>query len=369
MVKASLLKSQDVLRELKKRLHLSDKVEIAIAFLSEKGFDAIEPSLIKSLKTGKEINFIVGITDSGVTDAEALERLYRLSEDYDGVFRVGFYNTERFHPKMFLFNKGNTCSAIIGSSNLTGTGLGENIEANILLEGVINEDVFKDTSQYFSVLWDGKDELTASISELYTNRKRRSSKVNKHFPDIPRTKVPPIVGNGKGIGTLGDLLHELEKDYFFMMHLSYKGKEKERLWNFAIQNELIGLQRKSVNDDWAKIRDHIIDKIDGVWIYQFDRFCRCGPRKEEGMDIGDIVIILDGQRFLLGIAQIIGEHKFCGKLKHIFFDHVRPVLWKYELNYEDRLPINQLESFSKTLKRIEQDKNYNEWKILTSVKL
>jgi HKD family nuclease len=368
LARVSFLPSQAILNELRKRISTFEKVKIAIAFLSKKGLDTIEPVLIKSLKNGKKIKFIVGISDSGITDPEALKHLYKLAEDFKGTFSVGYYNTERFHPKMFLFEKENECAAIVGSSNLTGTGFGENIEANVLVEGADTESIFKDIFQYYRLLWDGKDDLTADISELYAKEKKRSTKVNKHYTDIPRTIIPPIASFRTGISTLGDLLDELNKDYFFMMHLSYRGKEKERLWKFAVQNEVIGLQRKFVNENWAKIREKVLGHIDGTWIYQFDRFCTCGPKKEEGMNFGDIVVILDGQYYLLGIAQVTGDHEYKGELKKKFFDHVRPVAWKYLLNYEDRLPIDQIEGFSKTLKRVERERDASIWQILTSVK-
>jgi len=43
-----------------------------------------------------------------------------------------------FHPKVYLFEKGNKVATFIGSSNLTFSGFFENVEVNVLLEGIPN---------------------------------------------------------------------------------------------------------------------------------------------------------------------------------------------------------------------------------------
>jgi len=47
-----------------------------------------------------------------------------------------------FHPKLYLFTRGNRRAAIIGSSNLTYHGFTENVELNLLVEGLASDTVF-----------------------------------------------------------------------------------------------------------------------------------------------------------------------------------------------------------------------------------
>src|SRR6185437_12123204 len=47
-----------------------------------------------------------------------------------------------FHPKLYLFSRGNRRAAIIGSSNLTYHGFAANREVNLLLEGQAADAVF-----------------------------------------------------------------------------------------------------------------------------------------------------------------------------------------------------------------------------------
>ncbi|MEM2129050.1 MAG: hypothetical protein QXZ70_00475 [Candidatus Bathyarchaeia archaeon] len=52
---------------------------------------------------------------------------------------------------------------------------------------------------------------------------------------------------------LDEFLFKTSKDYFYIMHLSYNGRKKPRLWNFAKEKKLIGLDAPGiVTDDWNK---------------------------------------------------------------------------------------------------------------------
>jgi HKD family nuclease len=45
-----------------------------------------------------------------------------------------------FHPKLYLFSDGDRYAVFVGSSNLTYAGFYENVEANVLIEGVLSEN-------------------------------------------------------------------------------------------------------------------------------------------------------------------------------------------------------------------------------------
>jgi len=55
---------------------------------------------------------------------------------------------------------------------------------------------------------------------------------------------------------LDEFLFKTGKDYFYIMHLSYNGHEKIRLWNYAKEKKLIGLDVPGiVTNDWSKIHE------------------------------------------------------------------------------------------------------------------
>lgn len=100
------------------------------AFASEAGIYGLSDHINSAKKNFKNLTIIVGI-DQGGTSKEALEEILSLNiESYI------FYQKENpiFHPKFYLFEGINDVKIILGSSNLTGTGLFTNIESSLLIE-------------------------------------------------------------------------------------------------------------------------------------------------------------------------------------------------------------------------------------------
>lgn len=149
---------------------------------------------------------------------------------------------------------------------------------------------------------------------------------------------------------LGTMLSEKGKDYFYIMHLSYNGSQREELWNYAKEEDLIGLDApRIVRDNWSRVRESVKGKLSKTWVRQFDILC-------SEMVVGDIVLVLNGWNSLLGIAEILGRRhgydKDLSKNK-TFFDHVRQVRWirKYEYANRKALP-EPLKGFNNTLSRV-----------------
>lgn len=162
---------------------------------------------------------------------------------------------------------------------------------------------------------------------------------------------------------LETLLSGRQKEYFYIMHLSYNGRERKRLWNYAKENNLIGLDVPSiVTDNWVNIRDSVKEQLPNIWVRQFDIFCN-------EMKVGDIVLILNGWDFLLGIAEITeNHHRYDRKLseKEFFFDHIRQVNWIKKYEYANRQPIPELiKGFNNTLSKVIP--NTRRWSILTNM--
>ena len=163
-----------------------------------------------------------------------------------------------------------------------------------------------------------------------------------------------------------DLLSRKNKDYFYIMHLSYQGRERERLWNYAKENNLIGLDySRLVKDDWNRIRKPI-QGLPRIWVRQFEIFCNA-------MKKGDIVLILSGQDSLLGIAEIIEsryqyDRNLSEGIVESFFDHIRQVRWLREYEYANRLTIPQsIKGFNNTLCRVEPPTR--RWSILKNLNI
>jgi hypothetical protein len=164
---------------------------------------------------------------------------------------------------------------------------------------------------------------------------------------------------------LGDLLLEKKKDRFYIMHLSYgkeeDGTKKIELWDFSTKKNLISLDLTNyVEDDWVKVKDTATKKLKndllGIWTRQFNMFCE--NITDFSMKTGDIVLVLDGWSFLLGVAKVTTEHTYRPELASsrggTFFDHVREVDWIRKYSFKDRLGIPSVKGFNNTLAVVEQ---------------
>lgn len=144
------------------------------AFASEAGVYGLSNSIADSISI-KNINLIVGIDQEG-TPKDALEELLKLN-----VNSYIFYQKEApiFHPKIYLFEGDTKTTIIVGSSNLTGRGLFNNVESSTLIEfdnadadGKAYLIAMKD---YYSTLFDYSDanlfKITLDIIQNFVDLK------------------------------------------------------------------------------------------------------------------------------------------------------------------------------------------------------
>lgn len=131
------------------------RITVFVAFIRTPGLNYLKPFIENAIKQERDITFYVGI-DERVTSKEALELLLELNiETY-------VYNSDNyiFHPKIYLF-EGDRNRIIIGSSNLTKSGLFYNVESSLLLD-FTNIDkrglkVLKQLKEYYSPLLEFTD--------------------------------------------------------------------------------------------------------------------------------------------------------------------------------------------------------------------
>jgi len=158
------------------------------------------------------------------------------------------------------------------------------------------------------------------------------------------------------------LLDEKGKDHFYIMHLTYGGYCKEWLWNYAKENNIIGMSHRDVfKYDWKKAPEPVKNCLSGIWNKQLDTFCN-------EMEKDDIVVMLDGWSSILGIAEQLGKYEYKPEFARYdpyngdFFCYTRRVLeWKKVYNYNEGLKLpNPIAGFNKTITKVEYNGKF--WK-------
>lgn len=105
------------------------------AFVSSSGVINLKDALINFINEGNKVNLYVGVDLHG-TSKEALEML--IAEDIPTTI-VYSPNSIVYHPKIYLLRGERKHMIVVGSSNLTGSGLFQNIEASLCISFLQND--------------------------------------------------------------------------------------------------------------------------------------------------------------------------------------------------------------------------------------
>lgn len=170
---------------------LFNEVTFFTAFMRSKGLKELKPFIIASQKHGTKFTAYVGI-DEKITSKEALEMLLELKIDSYVYFSSQFI----YHPKVFLFEGEIRNRIIVGSSNMTKTGLFYNVESSVLLD-FTNEDksgrkILNQLKSYYEPLLeftsDNLEKLTSDYISFLVDKSLISIEKNESGGDyIPRT--------------------------------------------------------------------------------------------------------------------------------------------------------------------------------------
>ena len=141
---------------------------IVVAWARRSGVGLLNSALGENLRN---VDVVVGMSNRGTT-AEALALLQSISRN---VFVYHTHPLQTFHPKVYLFDDGQDpplhAALLVGSSNLTGGGLYQNIEGNLALELRPSEQK-RDKATFDSVVIKVADLLASPFCEQLSDDAR-----------------------------------------------------------------------------------------------------------------------------------------------------------------------------------------------------
>jgi len=179
----ALFDGQDapLMAELTRRLRdvRFDRVDLVVSFVKQSGLRLIDELLVDALGRGARVRILT--TDYlGITENAALARLLDLSQDSLGALEVRVFHDDAtsFHPKGYLFwsSEGDAAAALVGSSNLSWSGLVHGIEWNVGLDAAVP------MLRRFTQLWSDPRNIELTVDWLRNYR-----------PLPPDTTLAPVV--------------------------------------------------------------------------------------------------------------------------------------------------------------------------------
>lgn len=182
--------------------------EFAVAWINRVGADKIFDSVKAFLYQGKSIRATLGV-DFSSTSYEALECLLELEEEGLDINVFIFHDESRlstFHPKVFLFSNDSHSNLLVGSNNMTGGGMGGNVEVTM---GVIRASDDAEVLKVKSLLQKWRDEfsedrvrrLTRGLLNALLERGyvRTEAEIRRVHCESLRNSHEPLFGKSKAL--------------------------------------------------------------------------------------------------------------------------------------------------------------------------
>ncbi len=217
------------------------------AFASEAGVYGLSNCLATSISI-QNLYLIVGIDQEG-TPKDALEEILKLN-----INSYIFYQKEApiFHPKIYLFEGDIKTSVIIGSSNLTGRGLFNNVESSTLIEFDKDDaeglEFLKSMKDYYTTLFDFSDpnlfKITAETIQKFVDLKvvptkrvwlnkqgkKKIEGVPKDGFDIPPRKVGSLPPSFRKKHKAAEMADTAGEEIFAVSDNQYLAQDLTEVW-------------------------------------------------------------------------------------------------------------------------------------------
>lgn len=211
----------------------SDEVKIAVGYFYVSGFDLLK----ENLQDAESIQLVIGRQTDAQTRNELvkgfkedLDKVEKDEEAEEGVNRlyqliqedkvdVKIYTESRFHPKLYLFNYEDakvSGSAIVGSSNLSPSGLTGNVELNV--EKTDSQSI-RYLNNWFDEIWEESREFKEELLDVIESSQFQDS-LQEEEEEKPENLISPYQATKLYIYEQftreveeGTLLETIEGDY------------------------------------------------------------------------------------------------------------------------------------------------------------
>ncbi|MFT4147769.1 MAG: DUF3427 domain-containing protein [Micrococcaceae bacterium] len=144
--------SPTIFDEIEKQITECNEFKISVAFITLSGVQTILGKLTELKEKG--ISGQILTSDYLLfTEPEAIRRLDELDNVEVRVFETNKFNKQGFHAKTYAFYYTDHASILLGSSNLTGSGLRKNVEWNNKLYMHKNSEYLRNFEEKFNKYW------------------------------------------------------------------------------------------------------------------------------------------------------------------------------------------------------------------------
>jgi len=275
--------TQNLLEVLNQSIPKAKELKFAVAFMKYSGFTLIEENINKCLRRGGNIEFLVGL-DFRTTEPKVLRLLKKLSNE-GLLLKCYCFNdpslgdTPVYHPKLYLLNDGENATIALGSSNLTGGGLKNNVEVNAIITAFLKEEIVSDVYGLYSRLkfqqsrFEPDLEYIDKYEEAYERvqrknaealREKRTKEIIRQLEEKEKVLPKPIPTKSELFGWMKLVYDRLPSGLFRTSDMYRYKEEFERIYpenrniEAKIRQQLqflrdMGLVKNPSRDRWGRV--------------------------------------------------------------------------------------------------------------------
>lgn len=150
----------------------------SVSFIKKAGLVLLMNDIRSAIERGARGKLITS-TYQNFTDVESLNSFLKLALTFDNFechlddecfYDERNYTTNGFHTKGYLFDFGDRCEVIVGSSNITRYALLKNIEWDLVVDCQKQDESYLNACKEFNDLWGKTYELTQDHINLYAQK-------------------------------------------------------------------------------------------------------------------------------------------------------------------------------------------------------
>ena len=150
----------------------------SVSFIKKAGLVLLMNDIRSAIERGAKGKLITS-TYQNFTDVESLNSFLKLALTFDNFechlddecfYDERNYTTNGFHTKGYLFDFGDRCEVIVGSSNITRYALLKNIEWDLVVDCKKQDEAYQNACKEFDELWSKTYELTQDHINLYAQK-------------------------------------------------------------------------------------------------------------------------------------------------------------------------------------------------------
>jgi HKD family nuclease len=136
-----------------------------------------------------------------------------------------------FHPKLYLFENGGQSCCIIGSSNFTSGGFGDNTELNICIEGKTSDRFFRQVTRFVDQQEKSSDRINSAVFHEYQTRYKEYRSARQRLAKFSASKKAKARAKAKLSREAGgeEPPDQLNKTWPEFANLILAPKRKERV--------------------------------------------------------------------------------------------------------------------------------------------